>query len=46
MGDLMDHRDGDLVDDLILRVAGVQQRLAVDRDGIRQRSGVVGAALG
>ena len=36
--DLVDHRDGDLVDDLGLGVADVQQGLAVDRDGVRQRA--------
>jgi len=33
--DLVDHRDRHLVDDLRLGVAELQQRLAVDRDGVR-----------
>src|SRR5215218_8252884 len=35
--DLVDDRDGDLVDDLRFGVAEVQQRSAVDRDGVRKR---------
>jgi hypothetical protein len=35
VGDLMDDRDRDLVDDLVLGIADVQQGFAVDRDGVR-----------
>lgn len=33
--DLVDHRHRDLLDDLVLGVADVEQRIAVDRDGVR-----------
>ncbi len=33
--DLVDHCDGHFVDDLLLAVTEVQQRLAVDGDGVR-----------
>ena len=36
VGDLVDHRDRHLVDNFFLGVAALQQRLAVDRDGVRQ----------
>ena len=46
VGDLVDDGDGDLVDDLRLGVAHLQQGVAVERDGVRQRAGVGGVALG
>ena len=38
VGDLVDHGDRDLVDDLVLGLADVEQRLAVDGDGVGQRA--------
>ena len=38
VGDFVDHRDRDLLDDLVVGFADIQQRLAVDRDGVRQRA--------
>jgi hypothetical protein len=35
VGDLVDDRDRDLVDDLILGLADVQQGVSVDGDGVR-----------
>src|SRR6202048_2985147 len=40
MRDLVDHRDRDFVDDLILVFADLEQRLAVDGDGVGQRARV------
>ena len=37
MGDLVDHRDRDLLDDLSSSLADLEQRVAVDRDGVGQR---------
>jgi len=34
MADLVNDRDGHLVDDVVLGVTDVEQRLAVDRDGV------------
>ena len=42
----MDYGDRHLFDDLVVGIAGIQQRLAVDRDGVRQRPRVVGVPLG
>ena len=36
MGDLVDDGDRDLIDDVVVGVAGLEQGLAVDRDGVRQ----------
>src|ERR1700720_4055172 len=46
VGDLVNHGDPDLVDDLVFAVADVQQRVAIDRDGVGQRTGVVGITFG
>jgi hypothetical protein len=46
VGDLVDDGDQDLVDDVVLGLADVADRLAVDHDPVRQRPAVVPAALG
>jgi hypothetical protein len=36
VGDFVDHRDPDLIDDLVVGAAHLQKRVPVDRDGVRQ----------
>src|SRR3954452_12533810 len=44
--DLVDDGDGDLVDDVLLGLADVADRLAIDHDPVRQLAAVVPAPLG
>src|SRR5690606_17765585 len=44
--DLVDHGDGDLLDHLLLVLADVQDRLAVDGDRVGKRTAVMTVALG
>lgn len=46
VGDLVDHRGADLLDDLFAGVAEAEGRAAVDEDPVRQDAGVPLAAFG
>jgi hypothetical protein len=46
VGDLVDDGDRDLLDHVLLGLADVADRLAVDHDPVRQRPAVLPAALG
>jgi hypothetical protein len=46
VGEFVDHRDRDLLDDLLVGVADLQQALSEDRDGVRQCAAVAGVAVG
>ena len=46
MRDLVDHRDRHLLDHIGLAIADLQQTLRIDRDGIRQGSGVGRVTIG